>query len=106
MAKINIVFIQLLTVFYPSVMTSWIIFFFQVVAYVHIRHPSSVMVAVSEGSGSGTLLSYLGESGSSSCLKAAAAISPVLRGQLWFETAMPPVYRWGALIHRKLQLSR
>ncbi|KAF3840965.1 hypothetical protein F7725_006827 [Dissostichus mawsoni] len=54
----------------------------QVLAYVHSRHPSSVMVAVSEGSGSGTLLSYLGESGSSSCLKAAAAISPVLRGQL------------------------
>ncbi|KAK5887651.1 hypothetical protein CesoFtcFv8_016240 [Champsocephalus esox] len=78
----------------------------QVVAYVHSRQSSSVMVAVSEGSGSGTLLSYLGESGSSSCLKAAAAISPVLRGQLWFETAMPPVYRWGALIHRKLQLSR
>ncbi|KAJ4930167.1 hypothetical protein JOQ06_019180 [Pogonophryne albipinna] len=76
----------------------------QVVAYVHSRHPSSVMVAVSEGSGSGTLRN-LGESGSSSCLKAAAAISPVLRGQLWFETAMPPVYRWGALIHRKLQLS-
>ncbi|KAK5850861.1 hypothetical protein PBY51_001700 [Eleginops maclovinus] len=78
----------------------------QVVAYVHSRHPSSVMVAASEGSGSGTLLSYLGESGSSSCLKAAAAISPVLQGQLWFETAMPPVYRWRALIHRKLQLSR
>lgn len=78
----------------------------QAVAYVHSRHPSSVLVAVSEGSGSGVLLSYLGESGSSSYLTAAAAISPVLLGQLWFETSMPPVYRWGVLLHRKLQLSR
>ncbi|XP_076606167.1 protein ABHD15 [Chaetodon auriga] len=78
----------------------------QAVAYVHSRHPSSALVAVSEGSGSGILLSYLGESGSSSYLLAAAAISPVLLGQLWFETAMPPLYRWGVLFHRKMQLSR
>ncbi|XP_070774197.1 protein ABHD15 [Enoplosus armatus] len=78
----------------------------QAVAYVHSRHPSSVLVAVSEGSGSGILLSYLGECGSSSYLTAAAAISPVLLGQLWFETAMPPIYRWGVLFHRKRQLSR
>ncbi|XP_042355381.1 protein ABHD15 [Plectropomus leopardus] len=78
----------------------------QAVAYVRSRHPSSVMVAVSEGSGSGILLSYLGECGSGSYLTAAAAISPVLQGQLWFETAMPPIYRWGVLFHRKLQLSR
>uniref|UniRef100_A0A3Q3IEK5 Serine aminopeptidase S33 domain-containing protein n=1 Tax=Monopterus albus TaxID=43700 RepID=A0A3Q3IEK5_MONAL len=78
----------------------------QAVAYIHSRHPSSVLVAVSEGSGSGVLLSYLGECGSGTYLTAAAAISPVLLGQLWFETAMPPVYRWGALFHRKLQLNR
>lgn len=78
----------------------------QAVSYVHSRHPSSVLVAVSEGSGSGILLSYLGECGSSTHLKAAAAISPVLQGQLWFETAMPPIYRWGALIQWKLLLSR
>ncbi|XP_071766498.2 protein ABHD15 [Centroberyx gerrardi] len=78
----------------------------QAVAYVRGRHPSSVLVAVSEGSGSGLLMSYLGECGSSSYLTAAAAISPVLQGQLWFETAMPPIYRWGALFHRKLQVSR
>ncbi|KAM7398132.1 hypothetical protein PAMA_006153 [Pampus argenteus] len=77
----------------------------QAVAYVHSRHPSSVLVAVSEGSGSGILLSYLGECGSSSYLTATAAISPVLLGQRWFETAMPPIYRSGALFHRKLQLS-
>ncbi|XP_041863765.1 protein ABHD15 [Melanotaenia boesemani] len=78
----------------------------QAVVYVHSRHPSSVLVAVSEGSGSGVLLSYLGECGSSTYLTAAAAISPVLLGQMWFETVMPPIYRWGALFHRKLQLSR
>lgn len=78
----------------------------QAVAYVHSRHLSSKLVAVSEGSGSGVLLSYLGECGSSSYVTAAAAISPVLMGRLWFETPMPPIYRWGALVHRKLQLSR
>ncbi|XP_051793205.1 protein ABHD15 [Acanthochromis polyacanthus] len=78
----------------------------QAVSYVHSRHPSSVLVAVSEGSGSGILLSYLGECGSSTRLTAAAAISPVLQGQLWFETGIPPVYQWGSLVHRKLQLSR
>lgn len=79
---------------------------FQAVAYIHSRFPSSLLVAVSEGSGSGILLSYLGECGSSSHLTAAAAISPVLLGQVWFETAMPPIYRWGVLFQRKMQLSR
>ncbi|CAJ1063797.1 protein ABHD15 [Xyrichtys novacula] len=78
----------------------------QALAYVHSRHPSSALFAVSEGSGSGTLLSYLGESGSSSYLTAAAAISPVLMGQQWFETALPPVYHWGVLFQRKMQLRR
>lgn len=74
--------------------------------YIHSRHPSSMLVAVSEGSGSGVLLSYLGETGSSAYLTAAAAVSPVLLGQLWFETDMPPVYRCGLLLPQKLQLSR
>lgn len=78
----------------------------QALLYIHRRHPSSMLVAVSEGSGSGVLLSYLGESGSSSYLTAAAAISPVLLGQLWFETNMPPIYRCGVLLPQKLQLSR
>uniref|UniRef100_A0A3Q1HL10 Serine aminopeptidase S33 domain-containing protein n=1 Tax=Anabas testudineus TaxID=64144 RepID=A0A3Q1HL10_ANATE len=78
----------------------------QAVHYIHSRHPSSLLVAVSEGSGSGILLSYLGECGSSTYLTAAAAISPVLLGQRWFETAMPPIYRWGVLFRRKEQLSR
>ncbi|XP_047462761.1 protein ABHD15 [Mugil cephalus] len=78
----------------------------QAVAYIHSCHPSSALVAVSSGSGSGILLSYLGECGSSTHLTAAAAISPVLLGQPWFEAAMPPIYRWGALLQRKLLLSR
>ncbi|KAK2828250.1 hypothetical protein Q5P01_019284 [Channa striata] len=78
----------------------------QAVQYIHSRHPSSMLLAVSEGSGSGILLSYLGECGSSTYLTAAAAISPVLLGQLWFETAMPPIYRSGALFQRKLLLDR
>ncbi|XP_072301916.1 protein ABHD15 [Eucyclogobius newberryi] len=78
----------------------------QAVAYIHTRHPSSALLAVSEGSGSGTLLSFLGERGSSSRVTAAAAISPVLLGQVWFETALPPLYHWGVLHHRKQQLRR
>ncbi|CAG5872912.1 unnamed protein product [Menidia menidia] len=78
----------------------------QAVDYVHSRHPSSALVAVSEGSGSGVLLSYLGECGSSTPLLAAAALSPVLLGRLWLERPLPPIYRWGALFHRKLQLRR
>ncbi|XP_062309364.1 protein ABHD15 [Osmerus eperlanus] len=78
----------------------------QAVAYVRSRHPSSVLLAVSEGSGSGLLLSYLGECGSSSHLTAAACVSPVLQAQLWMDTALPALYHQGALVHRKLQLSR
>lgn len=80
--------------------------FEQAVMYVHSRHPSSVLLAVSEGSGSGILVSYLGDKGSSSCLTAAAAISPVLQGQLWYETALPSLYHWGLLYHHKQQLRR
>ncbi|XP_062393072.1 protein ABHD15 [Sardina pilchardus] len=78
----------------------------QAVAYLRDRHRSATLLAVSEGSGSGLLLSYLGECGSSSYLTAAACISPVLHGQLWFETPFPSLYHWGALFYRKLQISR
>ncbi|XP_072518484.1 protein ABHD15 [Salminus brasiliensis] len=78
----------------------------QAVAYLQNRHPSSVLLAISEGSGSGLLLSYLGECGSSSYLVAAACISPVFHGQVWFETALPRLYHEAALLYNKLQLSR
>ncbi|MBN3304626.1 ABH15 protein, partial [Amia calva] len=78
----------------------------EAVSYIRCRHPSSALVAVSEGSGAGLLLSYLGECGSSSYLKAAVCLSPIFHGQLWFETPLPPPYRWALLIYQKLQLSR
>ncbi|KAM9788507.1 protein ABHD15 [Neosynchiropus ocellatus] len=78
----------------------------QALAYIHHRHPSSKMVAVSEGSGSGVLLSYLGESGSGSYLTACVAISPVLLGQRWFQTRLPPFYSMAVSYQRKLLLDR
>lgn len=78
----------------------------QAVAYLRSHHPSSTLFAVSEGSGSGLLLSYLGECGSSSYLTAAACISPVFHGQLWFENKPPWLYHWTDLIYRKLQINR
>ncbi|XP_023665845.2 protein ABHD15 [Paramormyrops kingsleyae] len=78
----------------------------QAISYIRSRHPSSTLLAISEGSGSGVLLSYLGECGSSSYLTAAACLSPILQGRLWFETALPSLYHWGVLLYRKLQLSR
>ncbi|KAI7796421.1 protein ABHD15 [Triplophysa rosa] len=78
----------------------------QTVCYLRNHHPSSTLLAVSEGSGSGLLLSYLGECGSSSYLMAAACISPVFHGQLWFENEFPWLYHWVALIYRKFQINR
>lgn len=78
----------------------------QAVAYLRSHHPSSTLFAVSEGSGSGLLLSYLGECGSSSYLKAAACISPVFHGQQWFEYELPWLYHWMALMYRKFQINR
>lgn len=78
----------------------------QAVQYIQSRHPASVLFAVSEGSGSGLLLSYIGERGSSSNLVAAACISPVFHGQLFFETPFPNLYHKAAVFYRKQQLSR
>ncbi|XP_054250531.1 protein ABHD15 [Indicator indicator] len=78
----------------------------EVVTYLHCRHPTAPLLAVSEGSGSGLLLAYLGESGSSSHLAAAACISPIFRGRDWFEARMPWLYEWPLLLHLKRGLSR
>nr|XP_006641168.1 PREDICTED: abhydrolase domain-containing protein 15 isoform X1 [Lepisosteus oculatus] len=78
----------------------------EAVSYIRCRHPSSSLLAVSEGSGSGLLLSYLGECGSSSYLTAAACLSPIFLGQQWFETPLPAPYRLGLLLYQKLQISR
>ncbi|KAF7697299.1 protein ABHD15 [Silurus meridionalis] len=78
----------------------------QAILYIRCHHPSSDLFAVSEGSGSGLLLSYLGECGSSSFLVAAACISPVFDGQLFFETSLPKLYHEAALVYLKQQVSR
>uniref|UniRef100_A0A673GRB7 Abhydrolase domain containing 15 n=1 Tax=Sinocyclocheilus rhinocerous TaxID=307959 RepID=A0A673GRB7_9TELE len=74
----------------------------QAVAYLRSHHPTSTLLAVSEGSGSGLLPSYLGECGSSSYLTHtyAACISPVFHGQLWFEYELPWLYHWIARMYR------
>ncbi|KAM4795655.1 protein ABHD15 [Rhinophrynus dorsalis] len=78
----------------------------EAISYVRFRHPSSTLFAVSEGLGSGLLLSYLGECGSSSYVTAASCISPVFRCQEWFETGLPWLYEWILLLHQKEFLSR
>lgn len=78
----------------------------QAVLYLRRHHPSSTLLSVSEGSGSGLLLSYMGERGSSSYLMSAACISPVFHGQLWFEYKLPWLYHWVALLYRKFQINR
>ncbi|NWW91636.1 ABH15 protein, partial [Rhynochetos jubatus] len=78
----------------------------EVVTYLRCRYPAAALLAVSEGSGSGVLLAYLGESGSSSRLAAAACISPIFRARDWFEGGMPWLYEWPLLLHLKQGLSR
>ncbi|NXN32451.1 ABH15 protein, partial [Nycticryphes semicollaris] len=78
----------------------------EAVTYLRCQHPAAPLLAVSEGSGSGLLLAYLGESGSSSHLVAAACISPIFRGRDWFEAGMPWLYEWPLLLHLKRGLSR
>lgn len=78
----------------------------EAVAYIRFRHPTAVLFAVSEGSGSGLLLSYLGECGSSSYLGGAACISPLLKCQEWFEEGAPWWYEWSLIMIQKRTISR
>ncbi|XP_053426893.1 protein ABHD15 isoform X2 [Nycticebus coucang] len=78
----------------------------EAVTYIRFRHPAAPLFAVSEGSGSALLLSYLGECGSSSYVTGAACISPVLRCREWFEDGLPWPYERGFLLHQKISLSR
>ncbi|XP_020136727.1 protein ABHD15 [Microcebus murinus] len=78
----------------------------EAVTYIRFRHPAAPLFAVSEGSGSALLLSYLGECGSSSYVTGAACISPVLRCREWFEARLPWPYERGFLLHQKIVLSR
>ncbi|XP_036391827.1 protein ABHD15-like [Megalops cyprinoides] len=78
----------------------------EAVRYVRYRRPAARLYAVSEGTGSGLLLSYLGECGSSSYLTAATCLSPVFRCQGWFETAPCWPFQWVLLLYQKICLSR
>lgn len=78
----------------------------EAITYIRFRHPAAPLFAVSEGSGSALLLSYLGECGSSSYVTGAACISPVLRCREWFEAGLPWPYERGFLLHQKVALSR
>ncbi|NXX84029.1 ABH15 protein, partial [Urocolius indicus] len=78
----------------------------EALTYLRCRQPGAALLAASEGSGSGLLLAYLGESGSSSRLAAAACLSPIFRGRDWFEAGMPWLYEWPLLLHLKRGLSR
>ncbi|XP_078080984.1 protein ABHD15-like [Mustelus asterias] len=78
----------------------------EAVGYIRHKHPLAPLFAASESSGSGLLLSYLGECGSSSYITAAACISPILRLQEWLESGPFPFYRWIMLLYQKISLSR
>ncbi|KAF6736088.1 Abhydrolase domain-containing protein 15 [Oryzias melastigma] len=78
----------------------------EAVRYIRFRQPAGRLYAVSESSGSGLLLSYLGECGSSSYVTAAACLSPVFRCQSWFESGLCWPLQWALTLYQKMCLSR
>ncbi|KAM9811725.1 protein ABHD15 [Syngnathus typhle] len=78
----------------------------EAVRYIRYRQPASKLYAVSEGTGSGLLLSYLGECGSSSYVTAAVCLSPVFRCQSWFENGLCWPLQWALVLYQKMCLSR
>ncbi|XP_055736903.1 protein ABHD15-like [Salvelinus fontinalis] len=78
----------------------------EAVRYIRYRQPVSRLYAVSESTGSGLLLSYLGECGSSSYVTAAACLSPVFRCQSWFEKGPIWPLHWALVTYQKICLNR
>ncbi|XP_062241133.1 protein ABHD15 [Platichthys flesus] len=78
----------------------------EAVRYIRHRQPAGRLYAVSESSGSGLLLSYLGECGSSSYLTAAVCLSPMFRCQSWFENGLCWPLQWALVLYQKISLSR
>ncbi|KAF7663578.1 hypothetical protein LDENG_00207080 [Lucifuga dentata] len=78
----------------------------EAVRYIRYRQPAGRLYAVSESTGSGLLLSYLGECGSSSYVTAAVCLSPVFRCQSWFEKGLCWLMQWALVLHQKMCLSR
>ncbi|XP_054649643.1 protein ABHD15 [Dunckerocampus dactyliophorus] len=78
----------------------------EVVRYIRYRQPAGKLYAVSESTGSGLLLSYLGECGSSSYFTAAVCLSPIFRCQSWFENGLSWPLQWSLVLYQKMCLSR
>ncbi|XP_066520119.1 protein ABHD15 [Hoplias malabaricus] len=78
----------------------------EAVRYIRYRQPAGRLYAVSESTGSGLLLSYLGECGSSSYVTAAACLSPIFRCQSWFESGPTWPFNWALVLYQKMCLSR
>ncbi|XP_037323946.2 protein ABHD15 [Pungitius pungitius] len=78
----------------------------EAVRYIRHRQPAGRLYAVSESTGCGLLLSYLGECGSSSYMTAAACLSPVFRCQSWFENGLCWPLQWALVLYQKVCLSR
>lgn len=78
----------------------------EAVRYIRHRQPAGRLYAVSESSGSGLLLSYLGECGSSSYVTAAVCLSPLFRCQSWFENGLCWPLQWALVLYQKICLSR
>nr|XP_057936771.1 protein ABHD15 [Doryrhamphus excisus] len=78
----------------------------EVVRYIRYRQPAGKLYAVSESTGSGLLLSYLGECGSSSYITAAGCLSPIFRCQSWFENGLSRPLQWALVFYQKMSLSR
>lgn len=78
----------------------------EAVRYIRYRQPAGRLYAVSESTGSGLLLSYLGECGSSSYVTAAVCLSPIFRCQTWFEIGLCWPLEWAVVFYQKICLSR
>ncbi|CAL8361449.1 unnamed protein product [Merluccius merluccius] len=78
----------------------------EAVRYIRYRQPAGRLYAAGESTGSGLLLSYLGECGSSSYVTAAVCLSPVFRCQSWFESGLPRAVQWALVLYQKMSLSR
>lgn len=78
----------------------------EAVRYIRYQQPAGRLYAVSESTGSGLLLSYLGECGSSSYVTAAVCLSPVFRCQSWFENGLGGPLQWALVLYQKICLSR
>ncbi|XP_075996710.1 protein ABHD15 [Genypterus blacodes] len=78
----------------------------EAVLYIRYRQPAGRLYAVSESTGSGLLLSYLGECGSSSYVTAAVCLSPVFRCQSWFDGGLRRPLQWALVLYQKMCLSR